>query len=106
MNAPDAIERLRAECHTAGAFSHLTIRADDARAILDHTTALTAERDAAVAEQAVREQMRAYYLSQGLLTVQMPTLTGSSSHANDRCTQNFDVPYNPPKQRTVNDAAQ
>jgi hypothetical protein len=76
----DVIERLRAECHTAGAFSHLTIRADDARAILDHInllaldsaeaktrlveahhkliekdaaiTALTARHDAAVAEVA------------------------------------------------------
>jgi hypothetical protein len=50
MNAPDALERLRRSAETAGlAPSHqlaVGIFPHDARAILDHITALTAERDA------------------------------------------------------------
>jgi hypothetical protein len=54
MNAPDAIERLRNQTSFAETWMHqaVYIRSDDARAILDHITALTAERDAAVAEVA------------------------------------------------------
>jgi hypothetical protein len=32
------------------------------------------------------------------------TVARAAIHANDRCSTKFDVPYNPPKQRTVNDA--
>jgi hypothetical protein len=49
MNAPDAIERLRERLATGDTVGLYVLR-DDARAILDHITALTAERDAAVAE--------------------------------------------------------
>jgi hypothetical protein len=52
MNAPDAIERLRVAYHGARLTSGVMVSADDARAILNHLTALTAERDAAVAEVA------------------------------------------------------
>jgi hypothetical protein len=48
MNAPDALTVLR-ELATHRASTRL-MTSDDARAILDHITALTAERDAAVAE--------------------------------------------------------
>lgn len=46
MNAPDAIERLRATMAGQIGGGMTCMDADDARAILDHITALTAERDA------------------------------------------------------------
>jgi hypothetical protein len=52
---PDAVERLRDKVKHYWSQDRYTLLADDARAILDHITALTAERDAAVAEVA---QMR------------------------------------------------
>ena len=48
MNAPDAVERLRATMAGQIGGGMTCMDADDARAILDHITALTAERDAAV----------------------------------------------------------
>jgi biopolymer transport protein ExbB/TolQ len=50
MNAPDAIEALREFERERWLRSTMFITQTDARAILDHITALTAERDAAVAE--------------------------------------------------------
>jgi len=56
MTAPDAIERLRDYLKGSeiqeGVNDNLllVVRQADARAILDHITALTAERDAAVSE--------------------------------------------------------
>ena len=52
MIAPDAIERLRDTMAGQIGGGMTCMDADDARAILDHVTALTAERDAAVAEVA------------------------------------------------------
>jgi beta-phosphoglucomutase-like phosphatase (HAD superfamily) len=50
MIAPDAIERLRDTMAGQTGGGMTCMDADDARAILAHITALTAERDAAVAE--------------------------------------------------------
>jgi hypothetical protein len=60
MNAPDAMTVLR-ELATHRASTRL-IASAEARAILDHITALTAERDAAVAEVA---QIVAWLRSEG-----------------------------------------
>jgi hypothetical protein len=70
MNAPDAIERLRDY-----AINKWTdgISVKDARAILAEFDAMKAENARLREDQIVREHMRAYYISQGLLTVQMPT---------------------------------
>jgi hypothetical protein len=48
MNAPDAIERLRGLVEQGWARLGVHVNELEARAILDHITALTAERDAAV----------------------------------------------------------
>jgi hypothetical protein len=69
MNAPDAIERLRQRLTIVDSYGFNEFRefpAADARAILDHITALTAERDAAVAEVA---QIVAYIREQGRLGI-------------------------------------
>jgi type IV secretory pathway ATPase VirB11/archaellum biosynthesis ATPase len=50
--APDAIERLRDTMAGQTGGGMTCMDADDARAILDRVTALTAERDAALAEVA------------------------------------------------------
>ena len=54
MTTPDAIERLRATMAGQTGGGMTCMDADDARAILDHITALTAERDAAVAANSAR----------------------------------------------------
>jgi hypothetical protein len=66
----DAIERLRDY-----AINKWTdgIGVKDARAILAEFDAMKAENARLREDQIVREHMRAYYISQGLLTVQMPT---------------------------------
>lgn len=55
-NAPDTVERLRKRMLSDDVLginrSSYAVKKDDARAILDHIAALTAERDAAVAEVA------------------------------------------------------
>jgi hypothetical protein len=50
MNAPDAVEILRALVASSDTRDSVRVYRDEARAILDHITALTAEHDAAVAE--------------------------------------------------------
>lgn len=78
-NAPDAIERLRLDArHNA-----VRITGYDARAILDHIAALTAERDAAVAEVA--------RLRGAISWIEPPFVDAATSHGELKCRVGFCV---------------
>jgi hypothetical protein len=84
MIAPDAIERLRDTMAGQTGGGMTCMDADDARAILDHITALTAERDAAVAEVAEWRECAQYDA-----TMEGPVFKGWDRSQMDRCRKRF-----------------
>ena len=84
MNAPDAIDRLRDTMAGQTGGGMTCMDADDARAILDHITALTAERDAAVAEVAEWRECAQYDA-----TMEGPVFKGWDRSQMDRCRKRF-----------------
>jgi len=92
MIAPDAIERLRDYLKGSeiqeGVNDNLllVVRQADARAILDHITALKAERDAAVTEVAEWRECAQYDA-----TMEGPVFKGWDRSQMDRCRRRFNA---------------